>query len=161
MICDTRQQEHNEGAAMSEFINGKPPTSFWVFSGAALVWNLIGLVFYYGQVTMSPETAATLTAEQQEFFASTPTWATSAHAVAVTFGVLGSLLLLFRKSWAAPVFVLSFVGIVVQDVHAFVIGNALEVFGSGNALVVPSIVLVIGAALIWYSLSAKKKGWLV
>jgi hypothetical protein len=145
---------------MSEFINDQPPTSFWVFSGAALVWNLIGLVFYYGQVTMSPETAATLTAAQQEFFEATPTWATSAHAIAVTFGVLGSLLLLFRKSWAVPVFAISFVGIVVQDVHAFVIGNALEVFGSGNALILPSIVLVIGAALIWYSLSAKKKGWL-
>lgn len=146
---------------MSDFISNQPPTSFWVFSGAALVWNLIGLVFYYGQVTMSPETAATLTAQQQEFFASTPTWATAAHAIAVTFGVLGSLLLLFRKAWAVPVFVVSFLGIVVQDVHAFVIGNALEVFGSGNALILPSIVLVIGAAVIWYSLSARKKGWLI
>ena len=146
---------------MSEFINDTPPTSFWVFSGAALVWNLIGLVFYYGQVTMSPETAATLTAAQQEFFAATPTWATSAHAVAVTFGVLGSLLLLFRKSWAVPVFVISFIGIVAQDVHAFAIGNALEVFGGVNALILPGIVLVIGAALIGYSLSAKKKGWLM
>ena len=146
---------------MSDFISDQPPTSFWVFSGAALVWNLIGLVFYYGQVTMSPETAATLTAQQQEFFASTPTWATAAHAIAVTCGVLGSLLLLFRKAWAVPVFVVSFLGIVVQDVHAFVIGNALEVFGSGNALILPSIVLVIGAALIWYSLGARKKGWLI
>ncbi len=146
---------------MPEFINDKPPTSFWVFSSAALVWNLIGLVFYYGQVTMSPETAATLTAEQQEFFAATPVWATSAHAIAVTFGVLGSLLLLFRKSWAVPAFVISFLAIVVQDVHAFVLANALEVFGGVNALILPGIVIVIGAALIGYSISAKNKGWLI
>jgi hypothetical protein len=144
---------------MSDVINGKPPTSFWVFSGAALVWNLIGLIFYYGQVTMSPETAQTLTAEQQAFFASTPTWATSAHAIAVTAGVLGSLLLLFRKAWAVPIFVLSFAGIVVQDLHAFVLGNALDVFGA-NAIILPAIVLLIGAALIWYSRGAKDKGWI-
>ena len=146
---------------MTEFITDKPPTSFWIFSGAALVWNLVGLVFYYGQVTMSPETAASLTAEQQEFFASTPTWATSAHAIAVTFGVLGSLLLLFRKSWAVPAFVISLVGIIVQDVHAFIISDALEVFGGANALILPSVVLVIGVALVGYSLSVKKKGWLM
>ena len=146
---------------MSEFITDKPPTSFWVFSGAALVWNLIGLFIYYNQVTMGPDALAKLTADQQAFLASTPTWATSAHAVAVTFGVLGSLLLLFRKSWAVPAFVVSFLGIVVQDVHAFIISNALEVFGGVNALIIPSIVLVIGAALIGYSLSVKKKGWLM
>lgn len=144
---------------MSDVINGKPPTAFWVFAGAALVWNLIGLIFYYGQVTMSPETAQTLTAGQQAFFASTPTWATSAHAIAVTAGVLGSLLLLFRKAWAVPIFVLSFAGIVVQDLHAFVLGNALEVFGT-NGMILPAIVLLIGAALIWYSRGAKNKGWL-
>ncbi len=146
---------------MSEFITDKPPTSFWVFSGAALVWNLIGLFIYYNQVTMSPEALAKLTADQQAFFASTPTWATSAHAFAVTFGVLGSLLLLFRKSWAVPAFVISLVGIVVQDVHAFIVSDALEVFGGINALLVPGIVLVVAVALVWYSLSIRKKGWLV
>jgi len=144
---------------MSDEINGKPPTSFWVFSGAALVWNLIGLIFYYGQVTMTQEAVQRLTADQQAFFASTPTWATSAYAIAVTAGVLGSLLLLFRKAWAVPVFVLSFVGIVAQDLHAFLLSNALEAFGM-NGMILPAIVLVIGAALIWYSRGAKANGWI-
>jgi len=144
---------------MSEVINGKPPTSFWVYSGAALVWNLIGLVFYYGQVTMSAEAVQRLTTEQQAFFASTPIWATSAYAVAVTAGVLGSLLLLFRKSWATSLFVLSLIGIIVQDVDAFVLSNALEVFGT-NGLILPAIVLIIAVLLIGYSRGAKRKGWL-
>jgi hypothetical protein len=145
---------------MTDFVDEKPPTSFWVFSGAALVWNLIGLVFYYGQVSMAPETASSLTAAQQEFFASTPTWATASHAIAVTAGVLGSLLLLFRKTWATPVFVLSLLGVLAQDLHAFVLSDALEVFGGANALVLPAIVLVVAGALVWYSASAKGKGWL-
>ncbi|HSG59338.1 MAG TPA: hypothetical protein VLA06_07395 [Woeseiaceae bacterium] len=145
---------------MTDFVDDKPTTSFWVFSGAALVWNLIGLVFYYGQVTMAPETAATLTAAQQEFFATTPTWATAAHAIGVTAGVLGSLLLLFRKALATPVFALSLLGVLAQDLHAFVLSDALEVFGGANALILPAVVLVVAVALVWYSNSSKQKGWL-
>lgn len=146
---------------MSDFIDEKPPASFWVFSGAALVWNLIGLAIYYGQVVMSPETAANLTAAQQEFFATTPVWATSAHGLAVTAGVLGSLLLLFRKTWATPAFVLSLLGILAQDLHAFVLSDALGTFGGANALILPGIVLVVAIGLIWYSNSSTQKGWLV
>ena len=145
---------------MTDFVDDRPPTSFWVFSGAALVWNLIGLVFYYGQVTMAPETAASLTAEQQAFFANTPTWATAAHAIAVTAGVLGSLLLLFRKAWATPMFALSLLGILAQDLHAFVLSDAFDVFGGANAMILPAIVLVVAAVLVGYSRGSKRKGWL-
>jgi len=40
---------------MSDVINGKPSTNFWIIGGAALIWNLIGLVIYIGQVSMSAE----------------------------------------------------------------------------------------------------------
>lgn len=145
---------------MSDFVDDRPPMSFWVFSGAALVWNLIGLVFYYGQVTMTPESSASLTAAQQEFFASTPTWATAAHAIAVTAGVLGSLLLLFRKSWATVIFLLSLLGILVQDLHAFVLSDAIDAFGGANALILPAIVLAVAVTLVGYSRSCQTKGWL-
>ena len=56
---------------MSDVLNGRPTTNFWIIGGAALVWNLIGLVFYVGQVTMSPEALAKLTESQQDFFAAT------------------------------------------------------------------------------------------
>ena len=144
---------------MSDTINGKPPVSFWLVSGAALVWNLIGLVFYYSHVTMTPEALQGFTQAQQEFFTSMPVWATSAYAIAVTAGVLGSLLLLFRKAWAVPVFVLSFAGILVQDLNAFVINDGLEVWGT-EGVILPAIVIVIGAALIGYSRKAKRKDWL-
>lgn len=144
---------------MSDTLNGKPTSTFWIIGGAALVWNLIGLVFYYMHVTMPPDALATLTAAQQEFFNTTPSWATSAYAIAVTTGVFGSLFLLLRKAWAVPLFALSLAGIVVQQFHAFALANALEVWGTGG-IYLPAAVLIVGVALLWYSRGAREKGWI-
>lgn len=144
---------------MSELLNGRPPTSFWVIGAIALVWNLIGLVFYYSHVTMSPDALEGFTEAQQDFFTTTPVWATSAYAIAVTAGVLGALLLLLRKVWAAPMFILSLAGVVVQQFHAFVLANAIEIWGT-DGVILPALVIVIAIALVIYSRTAKAKGWI-
>jgi len=144
---------------MSDVIlDSRPTTSFWIVGGAALVWNLIGLVFYYSHVTMTPEALAGFSPEQQEFFTATPTWATSAYAIAVNAGVLGSLFLLLRKAWAVPLFILSLAGIIVQDIYSFVLANGLEVWGT-SGIILPAIVIVIAVALLMYSRTAKERGW--
>jgi len=145
---------------MSDLLDSRPTTTFWIIGGAALVWNLIGLVFYYSHVTMTPEALAGFTDAQQEFFNATPMWATSAYAIAVNAGALGSLVLLLRKSWAVPLFALSLLGILAQNVHAFLLANGLKVWGSGG-IVLPAIVIVIGVALLMYSRTTKDKGWLI
>jgi hypothetical protein len=144
---------------MSDLLDGKPTISFWIVGGAALVWNLIGFVFYLNQVTRSPEALATFTDAQQAFLGSTPVWATAAYAIAVNAGVLGGLFLLLRKRWAVQMFIASLAGIVVQDLHAFVLSNGLEVWGT-EAVYLPSVVLVTAAALLMYSRQAKARGWL-
>ena len=145
---------------MSEAINGKPPMSFWIIGGVALVWNLIGLMIYYMSVTATPESLSQVySGDELEFLTSIPAWARSANAIAVTAGALGCVLLLLRKAWAVPIFVLSLAGIVVQDIHAFVIANGIEVWGAG-AIVLPIVVLVIAIGLIFYARMAKDKGWI-
>jgi len=145
---------------MSDLLNGRPSLSFWIIGGAALIWNLFWLIFYFKQVSASPEElAATFTAEQVDFLMSTPKWATSAFAIWVNAGVLGSLFLLLRKAWAVPLFILSLLAVVVQDIDAFVLRSALDVWGT-DGIFVPSIVVVIGVVLVWYSRGAKDKGWI-
>jgi hypothetical protein len=144
---------------MSDVINGKPSTNFWIIGGAALVWNLIGLVFYIGQVSITPEALAALTEAQQEFFLATPTWATAAFAIAVNAGVLGSLFLLLRKTWAVPMLVISLAAIVVQDVDAFALRDAFGIVGV-SSVIIPSMVFVIGIALLFYARATKERGWL-
>jgi len=144
---------------MSDLLDGQPTISFWIVGGAALVWNLIGFVFYLSEVTRSPEALAAFTDAQQAFLGSTPLWATAAYAIAVNAGVLGGLFLLLRKRWAVQMFIASLAGIVVQDLHAFVLSNGLEVWGT-EAVYLPSIVLVAAAALLMYARQAKARGWL-
>jgi hypothetical protein len=144
---------------MSDLLNGKPTTNFWIIGGAALVWNLIGIVFYVGQVSISPEALAKMAEVQQEFFIATPSWATAAFAIAVNAGALGSLFLLLRKTWAVPLFMLSLAAIVVQDVDAFVMRDAFSIVGV-NGIIIPAMVFVIGIALLMYSRATKSRGWL-
>lgn len=144
---------------MSESV--KVPASFWVIAGVALAWNLIGMLAYYLQVTATPEMLAEMYDTEAEiaFMTSIPAWATSAQAVAVTFGVLGCLLLLFRKRIAKALFVVSLAGILVQNAYGFILGNGLETFGV-SALVLPVLVIIVAMALVIFSARAADKGWL-
>lgn len=144
---------------MTDEINAGPNTNFWLVGAAALVWNLLGLVFYYLEVTATPESLASLTEAQQAFMIGKPAWATSAFAIAVTTGVFGSLLLLLRKRLAVLLFAVSVVAILAQNVHAFLIADGLKVWGT-SGLLMPAVIFVIAVALLLYARFAKSKNWL-
>lgn len=145
---------------MSEIPNNELPASFWIIGGVFLLWNFLGLMIYYEQVTMSPEVLAdTFNAAQQAFLQDKPLWATSAYAIAVTAGVIASLLLLVRNALALPVFIVSLAGVIVEDLNSFVLSDGLAVWGS-SALYLPTLVFVLCVVEIWYSRSAKAKGWI-
>ena len=135
-----------------------PPRSYWIISGLALLWNLVGVLAYVAQVTMSPESLAELPEAQRAIYENTPIWATSAFAIATTAGVLGCVLLIIRNSWAVPLFLISLAAVLVQMYHAFVIANAIQLLGPAAAIQ-PALVIAISSGLIWYSRYAKEKGW--
>ena len=145
---------------MSDIVlNDKPTTTFWIIGGAALVWNLIGLVAYISSVTISPEAMAKMTMEQQAFYSETPTWATAAFALAVNAGELGSLFLLLRKSWAVPMFVLSLVAIIAQNIDAFILRDAYSLSGI-NGVILPALIFAVAVGLVIYSRGVKEQRWL-
>lgn len=136
-----------------------PPRSFYIIGIAALIWNLIGVMTYVMQVTMSEAAIAALPEGQQAFIQNSPVWVTAAYAIATNAGALGCVLLLVRQSWAYLVLVVSFAGILVQNLYDYFMGGAVEVYGAaGVGLSVA--VMAIGAFLIWYAKGATDKGWL-
>lgn len=137
----------------------KPATWFWIVSAIALLWNLMGVMAYIAQVTMSPEALQALPENDRALYESAPAWATGAFAIAVWGGALGSVLLLLRRKLATSVLIVSFIGIIVQMVHSFGVANSIEVYGPGG-MIMPIMVLVIGAGLIWFSRKASTNGWL-
>lgn len=143
-----------------DFIDSRPTMMFWFVGGAALLWNLLGLVTYVNMRTMTAaDYAAVYTPEQIAFINSTPEWALSAFAISVTAGVLASLFLLLRKAWAVPTFIVSFLAIVALNINNFVLMDTVAVLGM-TPVYVQSTVILIAIALIFYARSAKAKGWL-
>lgn len=141
---------------MSDELNGKPPASYYIIAGVFLLWNIIGLLFYYQQMTLTPEAIASMGPEIAAFMEATPVWANAGYAIAVNAGVVASILLLLRKSWAFHLYVLSFLGVLVQDLDAFVLRDVAGVFGN-FAYYLPSVVIIICIAELWYTRSVANR----
>ncbi|GAB2677559.1 hypothetical protein [Aliiglaciecola aliphaticivorans] len=135
------------------------PKWFWIVASVMLLWNLLGVMAFVQQVTMSPEQINSMPVAEQRLYLEQPFWVLLAFAFAVFGGTLGCLALLLKKSFARVIFYLSFIGVLVQMTHSFFISNALDVYGPGAA-VMPIMILIFSIFLIWLSGKAIEKGWI-
>lgn len=135
----------------------KPTTSFWIIGILALLWNLMGVFAYLQQAYMTAEDLAALPADQQALYENVPAWVTAVFALAVFGGALGCILLLLRKKLATFVFIISFISILAQMTYNLFMSKALEVYGPGG-MIMPIMVVVLGAFLVWYSKKMEAAG---
>jgi hypothetical protein len=140
-------------------LSHKPPLWFWILSALLLVWNLLGVMAYVQEATMTAEALQAMPAAERALLLARPAWATAAFAFAVFGGASGCLLLLLRTRIAIAVLALSLLGVVVQMTHAFAIADSIAVYGPGG-LVMPAMVSTISILLIVFALHARKRGWL-
>ncbi len=125
----------------------------------ALIWNLVGVAFFWMQINMGAEQLAALTEAQRRVHEATPAWLNVAFAIGVFGGVLGAIGLLAKKRWAVTMFFVSLLAVLAQMIGAYVTTPAWEAYGAGG-LVMPVLVVVI-ALLLWrYALRAAERGWL-
>ena len=136
------------------------PTWFKVVAVLALLWNLLGCFAFFSDLRLSPEDLAKMPEAQQALYAARDGWAVAATAVALFGGALGSIGLLLRKKWAFPVFVLSLLGILVQDFGLFVLADGASLGGPG-VVVMQAVVLAVGIGLVLLSRKGIARGWLV
>lgn len=143
---------------MSDTMTLKSPTWYMVVAVVLFVWNLLGVMAYVMQVTMSPEVMAALPEAQRELYENMPAWAMAAFAIAVHGGALGCLLLILKKNLAGLFLQLSLAGVLVQMYHSFFVSKNFEVFGPG-AMVMPILVIVIAIYLVTLAARAKARKW--
>lgn len=124
----------------------------------ALVWNLMGLLAFVAQATMSDSAMSELPQDQQDLYKAMPAWVNVAFAVAVIGGTLGCVALLLRRKVAFPLFVVSLLSVIVQNSYYFT-GNVAEVMGV-QAIIMPSLVIVIGILLLWLTVVGTRNRWL-
>ena len=139
----------------------KKETPNWIFVTSVIFigWNMMGAIFYLNEMFMGPEMFDALDSAQQNFFSSRPAWVTASYATAVWLGILGAFLLLLRKKLALPIFIISLVGALLQITYNLFIGGGLDAFGP-SAIIVPSLVTIIGLAQVWVTKKATDQQWL-
>lgn len=138
----------------------KTPKWFTVVAVLALIWNLLGVMAYLMQVNMSVAELNKLPEAQRALYENIPAWVTSAFAIAVFGGTIGSLGLVLKKKWAVPMFIISLVAVIVQMYYTFFISDFLKVRGDGD--VIMSVLVILIALYLWLlSRKAVSKGWIV
>lgn len=136
----------------------KPNILFWIIGVIALIWNGIGVFNYLMQAFKTEASTAELSAEQIAFMDGLPAWMTALFAIAVFAGVIGCIALLMRKKIAVMLFVVSFLSATLMQLYWLFGTNAIEVFNESMPYLMPILIIVISAFLVWYSKDQKKKG---
>lgn len=114
---------------------------------------------FLSDVNQTPETIAQMDPVMQPFYQNIPMWNWVVYGLAVFAGLLGCIGLLLKKSWARIFFILSLVGILLQNYYSFFVSDAMEAIGSA-AYIMPTIVITIGVLLLFLSRKGMEKGWL-
>lgn len=133
------------------------PKHLWIVGGVSLLWNAVGAFDYLMTQTQNESYMAQFTPEQLEFFYSFPMWVTAFWALAVWGSVLGSALLLMRKSMAVLAFKVSLASMVMTAFHNYVLSDAMEVVGT-TGLIFTVAIFAIAVGLLVYSKAIRDRG---
>ena len=133
--------------------------SFWLIAVISLLWNGMGAFDYVMTQTKNAQYLAQFSPEQLAFFHGFPAWVNASWAIAVWFGVLGSILLLLRRRQAVPVFLLSLVAMVLTAIHNFALSspNMAELMGS-MAIWFSVVIFLVALFLPLYAMRMRARG---
>lgn len=106
------------------------PRHLWIIGIITMLWNLMGAYDYLMTQTANESYLAKFEPAQLEYFSNFPTWFVVFWALAVWASVVGSVLLLMRKRLAVPVFLVSFVSMVITAIYNFGFSSGMEVMGA-------------------------------
>ncbi|MEO8722523.1 MAG: sugar transporter [Sphingobium sp.] len=120
----------------------KAPRVLLIVSIFSLLWNLMGIAAYLGQVTMDTAELAQSKPYQANMFAQMPHWAWAAYAIAVFSGLGGAIFLLMKSSFAVILFLVSLVAVLVQFSYGLLMTDLIVVKGA-TAAIFPAIIILI------------------
>ena len=116
----------------------------------------MGLAAYFQQFMMSPEAFAALRPEQQNLLLNQPVWLTSAFAVAVFAGFVGSILLLARKRLAVRMFLLSMIAVFIQFGGLLLFLGYADVL-TGSEWIMPILIPIFAVGFYLFARNAEKQ----
>ena len=121
----------------------------------AIVWNAFGVAMYLSTVGVFGDPTVGMSEAEKAAASSIPAWAIGAFAIGTFGGLIGSIALLLRKSWAQPVLVVSLLALLVLEGWAVFLSGTVDRF----SLVLAIVIVVVAIYLAWLATQARRRGW--
>jgi len=135
----------------------KTPWHLWVIAVLSFLWNAMGAWQWFQQVTGDPAYWGSLTMAQAAYLRAAPLWTDVAFGVSVWCGVLGALLLLFRRRLSFNAYIASLIAFIADSVYVHLLSNGREAMGAAGVLF-GVVVFVIGVIQVAYTRWAARRG---
>ena len=137
----------------------KAPWHLWLVGVVAVLWNAMGALDFTLTQMRSEAYLKGCTPEQIAYFTGLPLWVLACWGIATWGGLVGSLLLLLRRGWAAAVFGASLVTAIATMIWNYGLSDGLKVMNQGlKPLVFAGAVLVIAVLLLVYARAMRGRG---
>jgi hypothetical protein len=143
---------------MQQAVSARTPAHLWIVGVLALLWNCFGCYDYLMTNLHNSAYLAQFPADQLAYFESLPAWLTGFWALGVWGGLAGSVLLLARSRYAVHAFAVSVLGIVASFGDQMLATQMPASMKQGTMAMMPWVIFVIGAFLLWYAMRESKSG---
>ena len=80
-----------------ENVKTKTPMWYWITASFFLLWNVMGVLSFFGHTFISEDYLAKLSVQEQALYGSYPLWTIVVFGIAVFSGFLGSVGLILKK----------------------------------------------------------------
>lgn len=138
---------------METTLNGgsaKTPWHLWVVGGVSLLWNSGGAISYT-MTKLGMLEGGSMPADQIEYLANIPAWASAFWALGVWCCLLGSAALLLRSRFAPALYGISLVGLAGLTVYQRLISDLPASFQTMGQNLFAATIWVITIALFLYA----------
>lgn len=136
----------------------KTPNWFTATIIVLLIWNLMGVLNFGMQWTMTEADILLLPENQQIFYTKFSLLSKTAFALGVFGGTLGCIALLLKKSIASKLFWISFIGIILQANHNLELANGGEM--QSTIIGMSSLLIALTILPIYLTKKGLKNNWL-
>jgi hypothetical protein len=134
------------------------PGHLWIVGFLALLWNAFGCYDYLMTQTANAAYLAKMPADQIAYMNSLPSWLTAFWALGVWGGLVGSVAMLMRSRYSVWAFALSLIGAVIGMGYQMFVVKMPASMNQGAMAIMPWVIIIVAAFLLWYSWSEEKKG---
>lgn len=135
------------------------PGWFTAAISLSLLWSIAGVAAFAGHVWAGEKMAAEQGAWDLAFFRALPAWFAWDYGVATLGSLAGSLALFMRSKWAAALFVVSLVAVVIQFGYVFVGTDLITHKGAAATVPFPAFIALMAVAQIALARMAARRGW--